>query len=438
MYSSSSLAEKTRRRRVTGYRQRLRRALDRNAGKGVGPGRILDGTARLVGIAVTAVVVTWGLNFALEYRATSGGEAGPAAGGLWNIHQAAAALTPDNIEHWVLTLALEMQQAELWARPTGDSEVRPFTIYPGEPARYIAYRLESEGYVSDAELFNLYLRVEGLEHYLSAGNFLLSGNMTMPEVALALQIASYDEVSVTIPEGLRMEQIAARLAESHVIDAETFLGAVTRPRALTVFDDYAFLYDLPPGESLEGFLFPDTYRFPVNTERVEPIVAKFLDNFDTKFGQRDLIRSGAKLPGRDLVTLASIIEREVVLAEERPLVSSVYYNRLEGRCNDEVRGPYLESDPTVQYPLGNAETGWWPPIQIAHYTTVESRYNTFLNPGLPPGPIANPGLDSLNAALQPAVTVYCFFHTAGPGGGHAFARTFAEHQANIDRYGNRP
>ena len=402
----------------------------------MGPGPMLGWAARLVGIAVTAVVVTWGLNFALEYRTTTRWEARPAARGLWDIHQAAAALTPDNIEHWILALSLEMQQAELWARPTGDPESRPFTIYPGEPARYIAYRLESEGYVSDADLFNLYLRVEGLEHYLSAGNFLLSGNMTMPELALALQTASYDEVSVTIPEGLRMEQVAARLAENYVVDADTFLEAVTHPRQLTIFDDYTFLYNLPPGESLEGFLFPDTYRFPINTEQVEPIIAKFLDNFNTKFGQQDLIQSGAKLPVRGLVTLASIVEREVVLAEERALVSSVYYNRLEGLCNDEVRGPYLESDPTVQYPLGNAETGWWPPIQVADYTLAESPYNTFLNPGLPPGPISNPGLDSLNAALQPAVTVYCFFHTAGPGGGHAFARTFAEHQVNIDRYGN--
>ena len=104
-----------------------------------------------------------------------------------------------------------------------------------------------------------------------------------------------------------------------------------------------------------------------------------------------------------------------MLAEERALVSSVYYNRLQGKCDDQIRGPFMESDPTVQYPLGNAANGWWPPIQIEDYALVQSPYNTFLNPGLPPGPISNPGLDSLNAALQPAITVYCFFHTAGPG-----------------------
>ncbi len=435
MSAFSPLSPPTRRQRLTGYRQRLRSALAPRTENSLHPARILRGGLRLVGIAVTAAVVMWSLNFAWAYSRADRAEDPTTASGLWDIHQATAVLTPDNIEHWILAFALEMQQAELWARPPGNPEIRPFTIYPGEPARYIAYRLESAGYVSDAELFNLYLRVEGLEHHLAAGNFLLSGNMTMPELAMALQTASYDEVAVTIPEGLRMEQIAARLEDHHVIDAERFLEAVTHPRALAIFDDYPFLYDLPPATSLEGFLFPDTYRFPINTERVEPIVAKFLDNFDRKFGGQDLIQRGAALPMRDLVTLASIVEREVVLAEERVLVSSVYYNRLEGRCNNEVRGPYLESDPTVQYPLGSAATGWWPPIQIEDYTLVESPYNTFLNPGLPPGPISNPGLDSLNAALQPAGTVYCFFHTAGPGGGHAFARTFVEHQANIERYG---
>ena len=387
-------------------------------------------------MALTAAVVVWSLNFALDSLSETRIEDQTKPGGLWNIHRATSALTPENIENWFLSMSLELQQAELLARPEGGPEIRPFTIYPGEPARYIAYRLESAGYVSNAELFNLYLRVEGLEHYLSAGNFLLSPNMTMPELAATLRNVSYDEAWVTIPEGLRKEQVAARLEENFIIDTETFLQAVNNPRDMTIYDDYDFLYSLPVGESLEGFLFPDTYRFPINTDSVEIVMAKFLDNFDSKFGSQDLPQSGARLPVRDIVTLASIIEREVVLAEERSLVSSVYYNRLEGQCNEEVRGPFLESDPTIQYPLGNAETGWWPSIEIEDYTRVQSPYNTFANPGLPPGPISNPGLDSLNAATQPAVTVYCFFHIAGPSGGHAFARTFAEHQANVSRYGS--
>ncbi len=435
MFEPSPLAEKDRRQRLANYRNRLRRAFRPIQGDGVKPGQVLAWLVRLMGIGLTAVVVLWSLDSALQYKAAASLESSVRPSGLWNIHQAAAVLTPENIEHWILALSLELQQEEVWARPNGDQLARPFTIYPGEPARYIAYRLESEGYVSDAELFNLYLRVEGLEHYLTAGNFLLSKDMTMPELAFALQTASYDEALVTIPEGLRREQIAARLEENFVIDAETFLEAVNNPQELTILDDYAFLYNLPRDESLEGFLFPDTYRFPINSDRVEPIVAKFLDNFDEKFGKQDLTQSGAQLPVRGLVTVASIIEREVVLAEERALVSSVYYNRLQGKCNDQIRGPFMESDPTVQYPLGSAADGWWPPIQIEDYTLVQSPYNTFLSPGLPPGPISNPGLDSLNAALNPAVTVYCFFHTAGAGGGHAFARTYAEHQTNVELYG---
>ena len=270
VYKSVSLTTKARRHRLIGYQRRLRRAFGPDAGKGVWPGPILGWAARLGGIVLTAAVVIWGLRFALEYRATTLLDIRTETDGLWNIHQTATALTPDNIEHWILALLLEMQQEELWTRPTGDPETRPFTIYPGEPARYIAYRLESAGYVSDAQLFNLYLRVEGLEHYLTAGNFLLSHTMTMPEVAIALQTVSYDEVSVTIPEGLRMEQIAARLAEHYVIDAEIFLQAVTRPRELAILDDYPFLYDLPSDTSLEGFFSPIPIDFPLTPNAWSP------------------------------------------------------------------------------------------------------------------------------------------------------------------------
>lgn len=432
MHRLSAFSSPDRRRRLEAHRRRR----DAFAGQGrasSAPARVLRAALQLTGLGLTAAVVAWGIWSTLGHRSLP---AQQEADALWNIHENAFSLTPDNIERWILSQVLRARADEIWSVPGEDAEPVPFTIYPGEPALYVSYRLANEGFVTDAQLFNLYMWVEGLDHYLTAGNFLLTRTMTMPELATALQSASYEEVSVTIPEGLRTEQVAQLLAENYVIDAEEFMAAVQSPRSLQIFDDYPFLYDLPPDDTLEGFLFPDTYRFPIRADSVETVAAKFLNNFDAKFGGKTDVRRGSTMNMHELVTIASIVEREAFLPEEQALVSSVYYNRLEGRCNDQVAGPYLQADPTVQYAAGSESAGWWPSLTLDDLTRVESPYNTFLHPGLPPGPIANPGLGALTAAWQPAVTVYCFFHTSGPGGGHAFARTYAEHEQNMQRYGN--
>ncbi len=354
---------------------------------------------------------------------------------LLDLHQAYHTLTPDNIEHKLLSLSLNLQAPGLHSTPGGDPVPKLFTVGIGEPARYIAYRLENAGLVTDAELFNLYLRVHRLDRHLEAGNYMLSADMTIPELATALQAPSHEDVVVTLFEGMRMEEFAALLEEHFVIDADEFLEAVRHPQTLITFDDYDFLAELPAGTSLEGYLFPDTYRFPIAADDPEEVIAKFLDNFDQKFGDQGQEGSRTNLSLHELVTLASIVEREARVPVERPLIASVYYNRLTGACTPETGRPFLESDPTVQYPLGNAEEGWWQSIQIADYSRVDSPYNTFLYPGLPPGPIANPGLSALAAAYDPAQSVYCYFHTADADGRHVFARTYEEHQQNTLRYG---
>ncbi len=385
-------------------------------------------------LAGLGVLLLWSRGVALVHLDRQVADSDLPSRTLLDIHQAASALTPDNIEHWALSLSLEMQADRLLAPPGGDPRPRPFEIGLGEPALYIAYRLENEGFVTDAELFNLYLRVQFLDRYLEAGNYMLSETMTIPELAEALNVPSYEEELVTLLEGMRMEEFAEVLEANYIISAREFLDAVRDPRSMEIFDDYDFLADLPTNASLEGYLFPDTYRFPVNADRVETVVAKFLDNFDRRLGERGLTAEPALTP-REVVTLASIVEREAVVAEERPLIASVYLNRLSGLCRDEVRGPYLESDPTVQYPLGNAADGWWPSITLDDYDRVQSPYNTFQNQGLPPSPISNPGLSSLDAVRSPANSVYCFFHTTGVDGTHVFAATYAEHQQNTIRYG---
>jgi UPF0755 protein len=346
-------------------------------------------------------------------------------------------LSPDSIEQQFLSLSLRLREGELY-QPVGVNPLpRPFRIQPGEPARFIAARLEQEGFVGDADLFNLYLRVTGLERNIEAGNFMLAETMTMPEVAESLQNALFEETLVTLPEGMRAEEIAERLSEANVIEGDRFLAAVRNPRSLSIFDNYDFLQNLPATASLEGFLFPDTYRFPVLAATPELVLRPFLDNFEDRVGAKGLVGGSSGLSGRDLVNLASIVEREAVQADERPLIASVYLNRLNNKCPD-VGGPYLQADPTVQYARGGPGNWWWKPQSIEEYAGVQSPYNTYLNQGLPPGPIANPGMSALSATRDPAQTGYCFFVATGEDGRHVFAQTFAEQQQNLQIYGYNP
>lgn len=347
------------------------------------------------------------------------------------------ALTPENIEARILAMNLRLNEDQLQIPAGTDPRPRPFTINLGEPARFISARLAAAGFIRDAELFNLYLRVNGLDRNIEAGNFMLADSMTVPEIAQELQQARFEEVVVTIPEGFRAEEIAERLAENFVIDGERFLTAVRQPRGLSLFSQYDFLQKLPEGASLEGYLFPDTYRFPVNVSGPEIVLASMLDNFANRVGTEGLIGGSSGLSDYNLITLASIVEREAVQEDERPLIASVYLNRLNSACPD-VGGRYLQADPTVQYAKGTTGNWWWKPQTIEEYAQVQSLYNTYLHPGLPPGPIASPGLLAIEATRNPDQSIYCFFLATGEDGRHVFALTLAEHEQNLAIYGYQP
>lgn len=358
-----------------------------------------------------------------------------ATAGLIDPDAGEGALTPDNVEKQVLALSLRLRESELDV-PAGDNpRPRPFVVNLGEPARFVAARLQQEGFITDADLFNLYLRVTGLERRIEAGNFMLTDTMTMPEIAEALQTALFEEALVTIPEGFRAEEIAERLAEANIMEPDRFLAAVRNPRSLSIFEDYDFLQSLPPTASLEGFLFPDTYRLPVLASTPELVIASFLDNFEAKVGNDGLVGGSSGLSGHDLVKLASIVEREAVQADERPLIAGVYVNRLNGTCLADVGGRYLQADPTVQYARGSVGDWWWKPQRIEEYAQVISPYNTYLNEGLPPNPIANPGVSAIEATRNPDSSSYCFFVATGDDGRHVFAQTLAEHEQNLLIYG---
>ncbi|MDQ3250489.1 MAG: endolytic transglycosylase MltG [Chloroflexota bacterium] len=354
------------------------------------------------------------------------------AAGLIDPNAGKGALTPDNIEKQVLAFSLRLRARELSLSATENARPRPFTINPGEPARFIAARLQEEGFIRDADLFNLYLRVSGLDRRVEQGSFMLAETMTVPQLAEALQQPMIEQALITIPEGFRAEEIAERLASANVIEADRFLAAVRQPSTLSIFSEYDFLQTLPAGASLEGFLFPDTYFFPVLASTPEQVIGPLLDNFAAKVGAEGL--SGSNLSGHQLINLASIVEREAVQADERPLIASVYLNRLNNSCVD-VGGQYLQADPTVQYARGVAGNWWWKPESLAEYQSVISPYNTYLYPGLPPNPIASPGLSAIEATRRPAQTNYCFFVATGDDGRHVFAQTLAEHQQNLQTYG---
>jgi len=344
--------------------------------------------------------------------------------------------SPDNIERQILGFNLKLREQDLYQPVSDNPRPRPFQVYIGEPARFVAARLESEGFVNDGDLLNLYIRVNGLARRIEAGNFMLAETMSIPEVAVALQDALFEEAVVTIPEGFRAEEIAERLAEQNIIEPDQFMAAVRAPRSLSIFEEYDFLQALPEDGTLEGFLFPDTYRFPVLVSTPEIVFASFLNNFEDKVGAEGLIGGTSGLSGRDLINLASIVEREAVQADERPIIASVYLNRINNACPD-VGGNYLQADPTVQYARGVAGNWWWEPESIEEYSSVISPFNTYLNPGLPPAPIASPGQSAIDATRDPASTSYCFFLGTGEDGRHAFSQTLAEQEQNLRIYGYR-
>lgn len=341
-------------------------------------------------------------------------------------------LTPAALELRLLGLYLRLQSQKLETPASDDSTLRPFKIALGETAVTVAQRLQEEGFITDANLFRQFMRYNGVDKRLAAGDFELAPNMTMAQIAETLQRARIRETTVTIPEGLRAEEVADLLNIKGIMDGEAFLALVRGGSASArALGDYPFIPDSLV--SLEGYLFPDTYRLPARATPAD-LVRRMLDNFEQRVTPD--ITAAAAERGRSLaqvIIVASIVEREAPRADERPLVASVYWNRLSGACTKETGGAYLQADPTVQYAAGRPGEWWWKPPSVEAYKDIQSPYNTYLRPGLPPAAISSPGLSAIEAAARPADTRYCFF-VATSDNSHVFAATLAEHQANVARF----
>ena len=294
-----------------------------------------------------------------------------------------------------------------------------FTIEQGESVNAVAVNLQEAGIIRDAEAFRAYLIYSGLDTSIQAGEYRLSPAQSAIDIARELQDATSTEVKFVILPGWRMEEIAASLPTSGLsIAPDEFLVAAQNPSS-----EFDFLSGAP---SVEGFLYPDTYIVP-RTITAADFVNGLVRNFALHLTPN--LQSGFEKQGLTVyqaATLASIVEREAVRDDEKPLIASVYINRLN-------IGMKLDADPTVQYALGydDATGKWWKSPLSLDDLQVDSYFNTYFYAGLPPTPIANPSLDSLNAVASPAETPYYYFRAKCDGSGyHEFAVTFDEHLAN--------
>ena len=270
--------------------------------------------------------------------------------------------------------------------------------------------LHGKGLVGSTFMFKVYARFKGADRNIKPGTYLLKRGTPWPDIVAALHGGHGLVNTVTIPEGFGLMQIVPLLSTNLQVPADSINAAVR---------DSALIRRLNiPGNTLEGYLFPDTYAFPVGTS-ARQAVSELVRRFEREWKPTwDTALAGRGQTRHQIVTLASIVEKEAKKAAERPVIAGVYTNRLREKM-------LLQADPTVQYALGKHT-----PRVLLKDLEVDSPYNTYKYPGLPPGPIASPGGASLVAAMFPANVPYLYF-VAAPDGHHEFRRTLAEHEAAI-------
>ena len=309
--------------------------------------------------------------------------------------------------------------------PAGTGGTISITVEQGESARSIGATLQQKGVIRSERLFEVLVALTGVQDKLEAGDYEFDAGLPAIEVVHRIAAGKTASRDVVIPEGRRSEEVGEILEKAGVVSKQEFLDALVKSEY-----DEPFLSQTS-STSLEGFLFPAGYSF-FRAAKAGDVVAAMLRGF------QDQVASQLQLEGQTLtldqvVTLASIVEREAQDPSERPIIASVYLNRLRLGIN-------LQADPTVQYaltqfPLSVTAYGYWKKDLTLDDLKVDSPYNTYVHAGLPPGPIANPGLDSINAVVRPARTTYLFFVAKNDGTGkHAFAETLAEHLANVQKY----
>ncbi len=323
------------------------------------------------------------------------------------------------------------------ARPAEAGEIVAFQIGPDETSAAVADRLVEAGLIRYSILFDGQMRLSGAP--LEPGEYRLRKGMSADQIIDRItgevvaeeiepppaQTGSAETVQFTVPEGWRIAEMADLYAElGGEGGAEAFIAAVDSIDR----SQFDFLADLPPDASLEGYLFPSTYDLQLNNPNL--LIVTMLNAFGEMYTPEMRARTEQMgLSMRQVLTFASLVEKEAQVPAERPIIADVYLSRLE-------QGWRLDADPTVQYAIGYRDGRWWPEL-TGDDLFLDSPYNTYQVDGLPPGPIANPGYASIMAVLEPAETDYMYFVAKHDGTGeHAFAATKEEQDANVELYLN--
>ena len=303
--------------------------------------------------------------------------------------------------------------------PAGiDKKETIFIVKKGAGLRAVANELQRKSLIKSKDLFILCAILKGGTKDVKAGEYSLNQSMSPLRIFNILSTGAIKTYTLTIPEGLTAQQIADLLAKKNLTNMSEFIP-------LVMDKTLAASYHID-GTNLEGYLFPDTYVISRDTgarELIDLMIKRFQKIFTDLIKDQEST-TGRLLPAKDIVTLASIVEKEAGLPEEKPIIASVFLNRLKKRMR-------LESDPTVIYGLKNFDGN----LKKKDLRTP-GPYNTYLNYGLPPGPIANPGRESLMAVLKPAKTNYLYF-VAKNDGSHHFSASLSEHNKAVYRYQKR-
>ncbi len=293
---------------------------------------------------------------------------------------------------------------------------RPFTVARGQGLRQVANALEGEGLVRDANAIVLLSRLRGPGTVVKAGEYEISPTWTANQVLDHLVAGRVRTYTTVLPEGRRATEVADSLARAGLADRDAFLDVVY---------DAEFVKSLGvPAANLEGYLYPETYRLAKGMAP-EDLARLLVDHFEIAWQQVEPAAKDVPLSKHEIVTLASIVEKETAAPEERPVIAAVFLNRLR-------RGMRLETDPTVIYGIEDFDGN----LRKKHLLDSNNPYNTYRIFGLPPGPIANPGVQALQAVVNPADSDYLYFVSKNDGT-HHFSKTYREHVNAVNRYQKR-
>jgi UPF0755 protein len=337
----------------------------------------------------------------------------------WKRRAASALVGSVVVAGCVVTLAWAAWRYETHVTriPAGAAPVR-IVVPPGATAESIGRQLHAAGLVPHPMLFRQLVRWRGLAGRLQAGEYAFDGPLSLEGILDVLARGAVVRREITVPEGRCLEEIAALVA-GQGLDADAFRAAARDPAPIRDLD--------PVATDLEGYLFPDTYDLPQTPEAPRVLVHRMTRRFREVITP-DLPRIEAQgLTVRQVITLASIVELETAQAAERPLIAAVFLNRLE-------RGMLLQTDPSIIYALRQA--GRWDGNIRRKDLEIDSPYNTYRRPGLPPGPIGSPGREAILAVLDPAETRALYFVSRNDGT-HEFSDTLVDHNRAVDRYQRR-